>query len=265
MNRYYLPCENLDLDQIANSGQCFRWFQEPIDKILGRWRFYIADRPAVAWHERNNYQDVIIVDTDAQKFDVLYYFDVTTDYEDIINQIPVPEQDTYLQAAAELFSGVRILRQNIWEVFISFIISQNNNIPRIKKSIDMLCADNAGQFPQSSDLLSMNLDKYGLGYRKAYIEDWLRSNKPYASNSLIDYRDAFEYYQSFKGIGPKIANCICLFGLHYLEACPVDTWMRRTIDNRYGGQIPTCMYSKYAGVYQQYCFCYERYLSGRDK
>lgn len=258
---YSYPSTNFNIHQIANSGQCFRWYQEPIDEILGRWKFYIADRPAVAWHERNDYQDVIIVDTDAQELDVLYYFDIDTDYGDIINQIP--EQDTYLQSAAKLFSGVRILRQNIWEVFISFIISQNNNIPRIKKSIDMMRADNDGQFPQPDDLRSMNLDKYGLGYRKAYIEDWLRGNKSYTSNSLIDYRDAFEYYQSFKGIGPKVANCICLFGLHYLEACPIDTWMKKIIDKRYGGKFPDWIDSKYAGVYQQYCFCYERYLEGR--
>lgn len=263
MNRYYLPCENFDLDQIGNSGQCFRWFQEPVDVLLGRWKFYIFDHLAIAWRDRINYDDAIVVDTDVSASTLYYYFDMNTDYKNIISQIPV--DDTYLQKAAKMFSGIRILRQNIWEVFISFIISQNNNISRIKKSIDLICQDNQGRFPQPYELGNMNLDKYNLDYRKSYIEEYLRSDKFYVPLYSLDYQDAFEYYQSFKGIGPKVANCICLFGLHYLEACPVDTWMKRIIDNRYNGQIPVWMYSKYAGVYQQYCFCYERYLDGRDK
>lgn len=74
-----------------------------------------------------------------------------------------------------------------------------------------------------------------------------------------------KFYQSFKGPGPKVTNCTCVYGLHYLGGCRIDVWMKKIIDSRYDSKNPGWMNSKYAVVYQQYCFCYERYLSGRDK
>lgn len=70
-----------------------------------------------------------------------------------------------------------------------------------------------------------------------------------------------KFYQSFKGIGPKVTNCTCVYGFHYLEGCRIDVWMKNIIDNRYDSKNPGCMNSKYAVIYQHYCFCYERYLS----
>ena len=256
---YSFPNTNFNLYQIANSGQCFRWYQQPIDTYLGRWQFFIDDDHAIAWND----SDRIVVDTEAPESFVRHYFDIDTDYDEIIRTIP--EIDTYLYQAASMFKGIRILRQSPWEVFISFILSQNNSIPRIKKSIKCLCDQNSGLFPLADDLMHIDLSQCGLGYRQKYIESYLRHNKFYIPPAGSDYRDAFAYYQTFQGIGPKVANCICLYGLHYLEACPIDRWMKRITDNRYGGTNPEWMSSKYAGVYQQYCFCYEHYLDGRDK
>ena len=261
---YSFPDTNFDLDQIANSGQCFRW--KLVDPIKSIYEIPICGNRYKVWHE----DDKIWVD-DSNKLSLelrlgtdvflYHYFDINTNYSHIIDVIP--ENDTYLKSAANKFSGIRILRQNPWEVFISFIISQNNNIPRIKNTIERLCQGNGGLFPAQWELMMMDLSKYGLGYRKQYIEDYLNSDKCYIPPEGSDYRDAFEYLQQFKGIGPKVANCICLYGLHYLEACPIDVWMKKIIDNRYDSKNPAWMNSKYAGVYQQYCFCYERYLSGR--
>lgn len=108
----------------------------------------------------------------------------------------------------------------------------------------------------------VNLSKCGLGYRQKYIEDLIHHHYV-ISEEGTSYKQAMQFYQNFKGIGPKVANCICLYGLHYLKACPIDVWMKKIIDKRYGGKNPGWMNSKYAGVYQQYCFCYERYLGGR--
>ena len=253
MNYYFIPISNLNLDQIASSGQCFRW-----DKVDDNFYVIPYYNTWMSVHQNGN---ELVVETDASKAVVEHYFDLSTDYGKIIKE--TPEDDTYLQAASKEFSGVRILRQNLWEVVVSFIISQNNNIPRIKKSVEAICSYTNGIFPQQFEMPSVKLENCGLGYRQKYVENL--NGKDYIPPVNSDYRDALEFYQRFIGIGPKVANCICLYGLHYLEACPIDTWMKRIIDERYNGTIPVWMYSKYAGVYQQYCFCYERYLNGRDK
>ena len=166
-------------------------------------------------------------------------------------------------------------------MIISFIISQNNNIPRIKKSIEGLCkifsktqiTSELKSFPTAQEIISFGdknkilekLKSVGLGYRDEYI--YLISLYTIENPTWIDelknmtYKDAFEKLISFKGIGKKVANCICLFGLHLINACPVDTWIQKIIDERYDGKIPSWMKSEVAGIYQQYAFYYERFLS----
>lgn len=123
--------DNLDLTQIANSGQCFRWV-----RVNNRvWKFPICDIWYRAWHDENNHSKIHIVKENGSEVDselVNHYFDIDTDYHSIIEEIP--QDDLYLKNAAEKYSGIRILRQDLWEMIISFIISQNNNIPRIKKA-----------------------------------------------------------------------------------------------------------------------------------
>ena len=260
------PDTNFDLQQIADSGQCFRW--DVVDPFDLTYQIPVYDRRYIVLHEYNEVLASVagVHGVEAQQHEIWlsHYFDMDTDYGHIISIIP--EDDEYMQAAASKFSGIRILRQDPWEVFISFIISQNNNIPRIKNSIRALCLDNDGVFPRRWELARMDLSKYGLGYRQQYIEEFLSSQKSYLPPSGSTYKDAMEYYQHFKGIGPKVANCICLYGLHYLEACPIDTWMKKIVNTRYKGRIPEWVRSSYAGVYQQYCFCYERYLErSRDR
>lgn len=253
MNHYFIPVENLDLDQIANSGQCFRW------KQLGTKMYEIPVFDEIMQVYQND--DELVVETDAPEAFVKHYFDLNTNYSEIVEAIP--NDDSFLQAAAKQFSGIRILRQNLWEVIVSFMISQNNNIPRIKKSIEKMCSYTDGVFPQQFQLSRINLNECGLGYRQKYIENLKEKN--YFPAPDASYEEALELYQGFEGIGPKVANCICLFGLHYLEACPIDTWMKRIIGLRYEGKKPDWMHSKYAGVYQQYCFCYERHLQAKNK
>ena len=244
---------NFNLNQIANSGQCFRW--KYVD--TGTNQYYevpIYNYPSKVFTENNK----VLVDTEAPEYLVHTYFDIDTDYAYIVSEIL--EDDVFLREAAHKFSGLRILIQPLWETIISFIISQNNNIPRIKKSIEAICNQNGGKFPALHAMYRVNLSKCGLGYRQTYIEDLLY-HLYFVPKEDSTYEESMKFYQKFKGVGPKVANCICLYGLHYLEACPIDTWMKKIIDRRYNGQIPDWVHSKYAGVYQQYCFCYERYLS----
>lgn len=252
---YSYPNTSFNIHQIANSGQCFRW--KWVDNETNQYyEVPIYGFDANVMNEANE----VLVSTEAPEYLVRRYFDVDTDYSQIISQIP--EYDEFLKKAADTFSGLRILIQPLFETIASFIISQNNNIPKIKKSIEALCEQTGGCFPGSADRYRVDLSKCGLGYRQKYIEDLLHLQY-FVPDEGSSYKQAMQFYQNFKGIGPKVANCICLYGLHCLEACPIDVWMKRIIDKRYGGKPPEWMNSKYAGVYQQYCFCYERYLSGR--
>ena len=249
--------DNLDLTQIANSGQCFRWV-----RVNNRvWKFPICDIWYRAWHDENNHSKIHIVKENGSEVDselVNHYFDIDTDYHSIIEEIP--QDDLYLKNAAEKYSGIRILRQDLWEMIISFIISQKNNIPRIKKSIEKICNEVGGRFPTFRELEEMDLSDKGLGYRDKYIKaacdfysnwTWFEEKTPNRTNLLEIY-----------GVGNKVADCICLFGLHQLDACPIDTWIKKIINARYNGIQPEWMKGKYAGIFQQYVFAYERSLHG---
>ena len=119
------------------------------------------------------------------------------------------------------------------------------------------------------------LHEAGVGYRAPYIVNcadaytkWVSdSNSDYSAikfNSLMSetsgYSEFMVLLQSVKGIGEKVANCICLFGLHCMEACPIDVWMKRVIVDEYGGSFPEWVKSPYAGYFQQLCFYYKRNL-----
>lgn len=250
--------DNLDLTQIANSGQCFRWV-----RLNNRvWKFPICDIWHKAWHDENNHNMIHIVKENGMEADsklVNDYFDIDTDYRSIIEEIP--QDDFYLKNAAEKYSGIRILRQDLWEVIVSFIISQNNNIPRIKKSVEKLCDEVGGRFPNYYEILDMDLSDKGLGYRDSYLINavlWFHYHGDSLKYEFLSYKSLKDNLIQIKGVGNKVADCICLFGLHQLNACPIDTWMKKIINTRYGGIQPEWMNGKYAGVFQQYVFAYER-------
>ena len=257
-----------NLEQIAESGQCFRWFK--LDKSKYR---IIAFGKCI---EVSQEDTKIIFDCSQEDFDNIWYnyFDLCTDYESITDA--VNENDVFLQKAVREAGGIRILNQELWEMIISFIISQNNNIPRIKKSIETICKgigkkldDGIYCFPTYEEMKNADksvISSAGLGYRDSYIIELCEKK---TLNMILDevngmgYDDALKYYMSFKGIGKKVANCICLFGLHQLDACPIDTWMQKIIDEEYDGVIPEWMKGEFAGVYQQYAFYYKRYIEGK--
>ncbi len=219
------------------------------------------------------------------------YFDLGTDYGRMIAS--VDPQDGYLRRAAEFGGGIRILRQDVWEMIITFVISQQKTIPNIRALVEALCArygtriGREGEalyaFPtprqlneaELSDLLELKL-----GYRAKYIK---RICGDACSGALdlerlrrMDYPAAMAYLRGFYGIGEKVANCVCLFGLHQIEAFPIDTWIRKILLREYlpgsgpeadGPKTGLCArlaekhfarYAGYAGVLQQYMFYYER-------
>lgn len=264
-----LHINHCNLQQIADSGQCFRWL--PYDRTAYPGGGYLvhdgADRALIC----QNGSEIVIQCADGAQERWLRYLDIGTDYGRIINSIP--ETDVYLTRAAQVGAGLRILHADLWEMIVSFIVSQNNNIPRIKASVSAMCRklgdrreDAFGEyytFPTAQQLAAAdNLQGLGLGYRDKYVaglaENVCRGDVRLDSMAEMPTEDARRYLRSIYGIGEKVANCILLFGIGRKEAFPIDTWIRKIIDREYAGQFHAENYDGYAGVIQQYMFYAER-------
>ena len=249
--------------QIAMSGQCFRW-REPEDGC-----FLVPAFGSVLTIRRSG-KDTFEFDCDEKTWNFIWcdYLDLHEDYGRFSEAILASEDD-YLKGAYSLGSGIRILRQDLWETVVSFLISQNNNIPRIKKSIEALCTefgeelrDGIYSFPTAERLSEAGTElsdkRFGLGYRDTYIREiaayvcdhdtWLSDLKN------MDHDAAYSELIKRTGIGPKVANCICLFGLHHIDAFPVDTHVRQILDAHYSNGFDFKRYEGFAGVVQQYMF-----------
>ena len=249
---YTTQIDHMNLHQIANSGQCFRW-QQINDNT---YKIPAFGKELTISQDGNTF----ILSCDENEWNSLWknYFDLDTDYSEVENII-MESNDDFLKAAYQFGSGIRILRQDLWEVIISFIISQNNNIPRIRKSIEKICSENNGKFPEWYDLINMDLADKGLGYRDEYIRNACYARATTFTDDDLEsgYANAKAQLMKIKGIGEKVANCILLFGLHYLDAFPVDVHIKRILDREYNGKLPEWAESKYAGLFQQYVFYYE--------
>lgn len=251
---YITQIDHMNLFQIANSGQCFRWQQ------INENTYRIPAFGKSLDISQNGEQFTLSCDEDEWNQIWKLYFDVDTDYKEA-EQMIMESGDEFLKRAYLFGNGLRILRQELWEVLISFIISQNNNIPRIKKSIEKICSESGGNFPGWQELLEMDLSDKGLGYRDKYIKcaaEWYEG----CLNGTVHIQDmsfetAKKTFMNIKGVGGKVADCICLFGLHHLEAFPIDTHIKKILDREYGGDLPGWTASEYAGLFQQYIFYYE--------
>lgn len=264
----FIKNDYINLKQIAESGQCFRWKK----MCLGRY-FVISDGRAACFFQEKTGIRILCREKDEEYF--RRYLDLDTDYGKVIEKID--EKDDFLTGAAQMGRGIRILRQNLWEMIISFIISQRNNIPRIMKSIDALCEklgeqivfDYEGEhlvgytFPAPEVIVGADLSEFKFGYREKYIrqtaEDILEGKF-----DLEEVKDAVdegktpeqvkEMLKQLKGVGEKVASCIQLFGLHQLELFPIDTWIAKVEKMYYNGHFPVEKYKDTAGIMQQYLF-----------
>lgn len=233
---------NLSLEQLYDSGQIFRWNRIDNDRYL----LVSRDLSTEALQKGN---DLYLFCSDRHIPFWSSYLDLDTNYEDII-QCGRGFHDDFLDEAMKYGSGIRILKQDLWEASLTFIISQNNNIPRIRSIINKLCAL-CGHFPDTADILSMDLSTAGLGYRDKYIKD-AALKWPLSSD---------DSFCTICGIGKKVNSCIRLYGCHDLSSAPIDTWMKKIIHDEYNGSRPDWMHSTYAGVFQQYVFFYKRSLN----
>ena len=262
--------DDFNLEKIAESGQCFRW--KKIDDTT--WRIVAGER-CIYVSDLSNQQYRFDCDESSFRAFWAYYFDLDENYQRIRDRIS-PVDDPFLWAAMEQQKGIRILRQDPWEMLITFIITQNRNIPAIRQSVDLLAltcgnrhCDSRGMeyyaFPspdQLAGLTEAQLKECRLGYRWKYVRAAAEAVQQGAvCLEEIRHRSCEETIRmlaSLYGIGNKVASCIALFGFHQLNAFPRDVWINRVLAHEYPDGYPFEQYSPYNGVYQQYMFAYYR-------
>lgn len=260
------------ISQICESGQCFRL--DPVSD--NTYELLAADKylKIQTVREDENREKAVLYCT-KEEFEQFWkmYFNLDVSYSDYTARID--EADSYLKGAAEFGRGIRILRQDVWEMIITFILSQQNNIPRIKSLIRTLCARYGEKresedgklyntFPCAESLASASeeeLRELKLGYRSKYI---CKTAKMVARGafdlphlSKMSYENARDELMKLPGIGGKVADCICLFALHHMDAFPVDTHIRQALDAQYAHGFPFERYKGCAGIMQQYIFYYD--------
>lgn len=259
-NNILLSQSDLDLDETLDCGQAFRWKKIKSDFPCTYSGSFLNKKLTVSKTEKNIF---ILHDTSESDFLNIWadYFDLNTDYSELKK---IFSQDETLAKACKYAGGIRLLRQDSWECLISFIISQNNNIPRIKGIIDRLCSHYDGRFPSAKDMSSEtpgSLDYLRSGFRAKYICDAVQKVNSGEVNldeiSEISLDSARAELKKIKGVGAKVAECVLLYGMHRTEAFPVDVWIKRVMEKFYPDGLPDFV-QNYAGIAQQYLFHYIR-------
>ena len=264
----------VDIDDTINSGQVFLW-----KKFDSKW-YGINGEKMLILEEK--------LDTNCR--DIHKFFRFNDDFQKIKNQL---SKDKVVKDAISNFPGMRILRQDPFQCYISFIVSSNSNIPNIQTRLQKLCKKFGEKkiiqgkefflFPESKKLASSSVTdiaKCGLGYRSKYVKEAsIAVNEgiiDFPSLKKLNYRDARDTLCQVFGIGRKVADCVLLFSLDKLEAVPLDRWVLRILQKYYSKefQITTKSitnktydelhdkiieyFGRYAGYAQQFLFKNER-------
>ena len=274
--------DSFEPKHIFECGQCFRWNKNEDNSYTGIFGKNIL----TVKKEKCDVRFQGICEGDIQKI-CTQYFDLNTDYEKIKNKLSMI--DDYLKESIKYGSGIRILNQDIWEMIISFIISANNNIPRIKGIIEKI-SRNYGKkiiyknkeyytFPTIEELSNASVEDLralGLGFRDKRVYDttqmFLKGDMTIEElKSENNTEKLREKLLTLPGVGPKVADCIMLFSLKKYDVFPIDVWVRRVMNDLYIHNIDEEKVSKkelqklakekyldLAGLAQQYLFYWKR-------
>lgn len=254
--------ECLSLPLTLDCGEAFRWAEQED----GSWSGAAYGKYLNIKEENGNF---ILKDTSLEDFENVWrnYFDLDRDYAAICAKL---KEDELVRETIDEYYGIRILNQEPWEALVSFVISQQNNIKRIKGIIKRLCdtygekiCDGWHAFPTSKTLSKLSVEDFeaiGLGYRAKYVKklaDDVESGViDLAAIKAMDLDDAKKTLLSIYGVGEKVANCALLFGFQFIRCFPVDVWMKRVLQY-YPDGLPEC-FSGYEGIAQQYLFHWAR-------
>ena len=253
---------DLDLAETLDCGQSFRWEEEN-----GGFRGIAYGREVFM---RLSGTELYIDGASEEDFGNIWrpYLDLDLDYAAVRENVSAIHP--VLREAARFAPGIRILRQEPWEALCSFIISQNNNIKRIKGIVKRLCESFGKKtgggyaFPTAERLAALEPDDLAplrAGFRNKYIIDAAvrvsSGEVDLEKCRTIEYEEARAELMKIKGVGVKVADCTLLFGLHRIEAFPLDVWMKRAMEKLFPGLSPSD-FGEYAGIAQQYIFHYSR-------
>lgn len=267
---------------IFDCGQCFRWNEEDDGSYTGIFLKNVIN-------VKKEHQDVVfqgVCDENIKEI-CTQYFDLERDYEAIKQELS--KIDEYLAKSIQYGDGIRILNQDLWEMIISFIISANNNIPRIKGIIERISKKYGKKmewngkeyytFPTPEELSKASIEdlrNLGLGFRDKYVYETTKK----VFNHEIDLeklhqentKEVRKTLLTLSGVGPKVADCILLFStLKRFDVFPIDVWVRRVMNELYikkddeskvnKKEIETLAREKYGnleGIAQQYLFYWKR-------
>lgn len=269
--------KNFEPQHIFDNGQAFRFFPA----ADGAYEGVAHGRFLRVWKEGES--AVLYPCTEDEFYEIwFHYFDLGLEYARLFQDA----SDKELERAQQFGHGLRVLNQQPFETLISFIISANNNVRRIRGIVEKLCRT-CGQafvfegethyaFPEPKALAECNagvLEGCGAGYRAPYIAKTARAvltGFDLEALKMLDYSLAKNMLMSLAGVGPKVADCVLLFSLGKKDAFPADVWIKRVMEKRYGfvgtnKQIYAYAhrtFGKYAGIAQQYLFYYARENAG---
>lgn len=256
--------DELDLSKIAESGQCFR-----VAQVAGQYRFMTGPKVLYIRPLGAGRYEAACSESEWQQV-WSPYFDLQRNYAAVRRSIA---GDAFMRQAAESGRGVRVLRQDPWEMLVTFIISQRKSIPAIQKAVEALASafgtalqteyEALHTFPTPQALCAAGepgLRQCGLGYRVPYVQDAARKvcDGTLRLDELSGKSDGelLDALKGVKGVGDKVANCVMLFAYGRTARVPVDVWIQRIMQERYAGADPFAPYGENAGIMQQYAFYY---------
>ena len=260
--------DDFSLEKIAISGQCFRVkrFENGVYRFIKSGHVLYIKKIGEGAYE---------ISCGMEEWRAIWeeYFDLGRDYGGLRNR--AEGKSEYVRLALNCGQGLRVLRQDPWEMLITFIISQRKSIPAISKSVEALARrygrpvktdyETVYTFPGPKELscaTEEELSACGLGYRVSYVQDAVRQ----AVSGLIDLEgmaqledeQLFDVLLGIRGVGRKVANCVCLFGYGRMSRVPVDVWISRVIEEECQGKDPFPLFGAEAGIIQQFVFYYKR-------
>lgn len=285
MKEQKLVLKNIDsfkLEDIFECGQCFRWDKQEDGSYIG-----VIKNGVLKVSKQGKsvaFEGVLEGDINSIVYD---YFDLETNYNDFKDRLS--KIDDNMKRSIEFGNGIRILNQDLWEMVISFIISANNNIPRIKGIINRI-SEKVGQkvtwngkdyflFPSPEELSKLSvadLRALGTGFRdkRIYNTTQMIINKEFNLDSLIKIKSTEEIRNELlklDGVGEKVADCILLFSLHRFDTFPVDVWVRRVmnvlyihnedeakVNKKQIREVAYALFGEIEGIAQQYLFYWAR-------
>lgn len=262
--------DELDLDKTLNCGQAFRWNKDSKNNWIG-----VVDKEIWILRQYENYIVTNIKSNNKEK--LIYYFNLDMNYTDEISKLDL---DDYAKRAYECGKGIHILRQNLFETMVTFLMSQFNSMHNIRLIVEKLSTRYGDKlienwsddeivrytFPTLEQLSKCSYDDFmncSIGLRTNYLIsmiNYLNGNYNilnYLKN--CNYNNAIFALKKFDGIGDKVANCIALFSLHHVEAFPIDVHIKRIINEEYSGSIDISRYGQYTGIIQQYMYYYRAF------